>query len=509
MGFQRLMVNDLTDAGNQPMYKDGVYLICNGEIYNHRHIREKYGFQCSSQSDCEVILHLYHSYQKDAKNMVDLPSELDGEFAFVIYDMNLDHVYFARDDYGVRPLYWFRNNNVSGSLDTIGVCSELKGIHDLSENVKQLHGGHIVHVNADGVVKNYNYRKSTMDTYMDMTNLDEGAVDKETSLDFYHHKIRETLVNAVQKRLMSDRGVCSLLSGGLDSSLVAAIVSRLIYPQRLTTFSIGLEGSTDLEYARKVASHIGSNHVEIKLTDEEFLSAIEETIRIVESYDITTVRASVGNYLVAKYIADNTDFKVVFNGDYSDEVCGGYKYFRKAPGDKEFHGECLRLLEDIIYFDAQRSDRTISSQGLEARVPYADKTFVKTYLSVPAEYRTNHDGKIEKKLLRDAFAKDGILPDEILYRRKDAFSDGVSSPERSWHVILKNHIEKIISDKEFEAKKNMYQPNYPYTKEAYYYRKLFEKYYPGKGFIIPYFWLPKWVSMNNSVTDPSAREILD
>ena len=217
---------------------------------------------------------------------------------------------------------------------------------------------------------------------------------------------------AVYKRMMSDKEICSLLSGGLDSSLTASILSKKLGPYRLKTFAIGIKDSPDLENAKKVAKHIKSEHYSVELTEQDFLDAIPEVIYNIESYDTTTVRASVGNYLIAKYIRENTDCKVVFNGDYSDEVSGGYKYFKNAPNDEEFHKECVRLLYDIHYFDCLRSDRSISCNGLEARVPFADKNFINYYLSIPINYRTSKD-KLEKLVLRDAFKEDNLLPADV------------------------------------------------------------------------------------------------
>ncbi len=308
---------------------------------------------------------------------------------------------------------------------------------------------------------------------------------------------------AVYKRMMSDKEICSLLSGGLDSSLVASIVSERLGPNKLKTFAIGIKGSPDLKYAQMVADHIKSVHHSIELTEKEFLEAIEEVIIAIESYDTTTVRASVGNYLVSKYIRNNTDCKVIFNGDYADEVCGGYKYFKKTQDPIEFHNECVRLVNDIHYFDCLRSDRSISNNGLEARVPFADKDFVEFYLSINPTLRMSYD-KIEKCMLRKAFVKDNLLPEEVLWRFKEAFSDGVTVETRSWHQIIQEFVDNQITDEYFEQNKNKYDYNTPVLKESFYYREIFEKHYQGRGNVIPYFWMPKWCG---DMTDPSAREI--
>ena len=302
---------------------------------------------------------------------------------------------------------------------------------------------------------------------------------------------------------MSDKEICSLLSGGLDSSLVASIVSEKLGPNKLKTFAIGIKGSPDLKYAQMVADHIKSIHHSIELTEKQFLEAIEEVIIAIESYDTTTVRASVGNYLVSKYIKENTDCKVIFNGDYADEVCGGYKYFKKTMSDTDFHNECVRLVNDIHFFDCLRSDRSISNNGLEARVPFADKDFVNFYLSIRPGLRMSYD-KIEKYMLRKAFMNDNLLPEEILWRQKEAFSDGVTAETRSWYEIIQEFVNTQMTDEYFEENKNKYHHNTPVLKESFYYREIFEKHYGGFDNVIPYFWMPKWCG---DMTDPSAREI--
>jgi len=263
----------------------------------------------------------------------------------------------------------------------------------------------------------------------------------------------------------------------------------------LETFSIGLPGSTDLVYAKKVADYLGTNHTEIILSEQEFFDAIPEVIYKIESYDTTTVRASVGNYLIAKYISEHSEAKVIFNGDGSDELTGGYLYFHNVPNALLFDYEVKSLLKNIHYFDVLRSDRCISSCGLEPRTPFLDKTFVSTYLSIPLCFR-NQPG-IEKKILRDSFID--FLPNDVLYRKKEAFSDGVSGNDRSWYQVideklLNMNIPKIEYNKEYLK---------PRTKEQRYYRYLFEYNYANREKVIPYFWMPKW----SNTTDPSARTL--
>jgi len=287
------------------------------------------------------------------------------------------------------------------------------------------------------------------------------------------------------------------LSGGLDSSLVASLVSKYS-KEPIETYSIGMPGGEDLKYARMVAEHIGSIHTEIIVSEEDFLNSIPEVIRIIESYDTTTVRASVGNYLVSKYISNNSEAKVIFNGDGSDELMGGYLYFHAAPDALSFDKETKRLMDNIHYFDVLRSDKSISSNGLEPRTPFLDINWVNTYLSLPLKYRYN-PGKPEKWLLRksiEMMAPD-LLPREVLWRTKEAFSDGVSSNKKSWYEIINENVDNMT----FDA--NMYTYLSPKTKEQIYYRSLFEQYYPNCENVVPYFWMPRFID----ACDASARTL--
>jgi asparagine synthase (glutamine-hydrolysing) len=309
--------------------------------------------------------------------------------------------------------------------------------------------------------------------------------------------IHDTLYDCVKQRVLNtERGVACLLSGGLDSSIITAMVKKFV--PSLETYSIGLEGSTDFKYAQLVADHIGTKHTSIVLTEDQFFDAIPEVIQAISSYDTTTVRASVGNYLIGKYISENSQAKVIFNGDGSDELTGGYLYFNKCTDEIEFDRECKRLLTDIHYFDVLRSDRCISTHGLEPRTPFLDRSFVQTYLSVLAEIRCHGLSSLPEKFLLRAsieFMDRNLLPIEVLSRTKEAFSDGVSSIERSWYTIIAEKVPNIKCD--------YYLHNPPQTPEQKYYRTLFEKYYPHTGEIVPYFWMPKW----STTTDPSARTL--
>lgn len=487
LGFNRLVINDDSIEALQPFQMNGISLICNGEIFNWELLVDKYNLHLNTSCDCEVIIQLFVKLHNENSNnyeyiMKKLCNELDGEFAFVLYIHELDISLSARDPYGVRPLFCGKNR------DSYGFSSEMKSLDDIFENIEQFYPGCYS-------INGFSYTK--------YTEVDDIKFNDDIPEEYFIQQINEIFKESVRKRLMSDKEICCLLSGGLDSSLVAGLVSKHFEPYTLKTFTIGLKGSTDIEYAKEVAKHIKSDHTTIELENEDFLDAIEEVIKTIESYDTTTVRASVGNYLVAKYIKSNTNCKVVFNGDYSDEVLGGYKYLSKCHNEYEFHNECVRLVDNIHFFDSLRSDRCISSQGLEARVPFADKEFVQFYFSIPIKMRMCNT-RIEKYLIRKAFEGENILPENVLWRRKEAFSDGVSSTENSWHIILKQHVEKKFTNDEYDEMLKQSQFNKPILKETAYYKSIYKKYYKSDR-IIPYYWLPKYC---DGLTDPSAREIV-
>ena len=500
LGFHRLAINDLSENGNQPMQLNNYFLVCNGEIFNYKKLKEEFNFEFRSNSDCEIILHLYDYYVKENRKDIFniICNLLDGEFAFILYDGNKQKTYIARDPYGVRPLFFGRSE-----FGDYVFSSELKGMCNLVESANQFNPGKYMVLknnNIDNILKNKNIICYSMKYHSINTNMIENSKHIEDNII---KEINSVFKEAVYKRMMSDREICSLLSGGLDSSLVSAILSKKLGPNKLKTFSIGLKGSPDLEYAKNVAEHIKSIHHSIEIEEEEFLNYIEEVIYKIESYDITTVRASVGNYLVGKYIKENSNCKVVFNGDFSDEVAGGYRYFKNTSNPDMFHNECVRLLENIHYYDCLRSDRSISTHGLECRVPFADKDFVNYYMSIDSKLRMS-DKRIEKYLIRKAFEKEELLPEDVLWRKKEAFSDGVTSETRSWHKIIEEFVDKKISDNDFKTLQNNFSFNKPLTKEALYYRIIFERTYNKFENIIPYFWMPKWCG---DVSDPSAREI--
>lgn len=505
MGFQRLKINDTTNKGNQPFIceteSEFIAVITNGEIYNYQELIIKEELITTSNSDCEVIIRLYDKYHNKSYNKLNLVKKiikmLDGVFAGCILHIHKKthkiNVFAFRDRYGVRPMYYGITEK------SFGLSSELKGLVGLVNNIKQFPPGHILHYEDDelSISQYFNYQYNVRVT------------DETLAL----HNIRTRFETAVTKRMMSDRPLCCLLSGGLDSSLVASVLSKHSF-NKIHTFCVGMKGGEDFKYAKIVANHIKSIHHEIVLTEEDFLSVIPEVIKVIETYDGTTCRASIGQYLVSKYISENTDFKVVYVGEGSDELTGGYMYFHNAPDEISFDKECKRLLRDIHFFDGKRSDRCISHFGLESRVPFLDKDFTDYYLSIDPKLRYHklNGGKnnIEKYLLRKAFDKEtcgyDYLPKEVLWRVKEAFSDGVSSKKKSWYQVIQEYVKIQIGDEFKEMKKKYGWYLMPYNEELYYYRKIFEKHYGEENaIVIPYFWLPKW---SGNITEASAR-ILD
>lgn len=502
LGFTRLAINGLTNAGMQPYSNGPITWICNGEIYNSKDLEKELGLD-NTGSDCQCIGELYMRHRDDMDTFV---RALDGVFALVLYDSERDRLIVARDPYGVRPL--FVGTNFCN--DTVVFSSEIKGIGREFDRIEPVLPGTIsVYGVLPGSTKNIYVLKATSKyhTVPWITNPQFAPPSLTVRVDAAV-ALRYALEEAVYKRMLTDRPVAALLSGGLDSSLIASLVQmnlKQLKQPPLKTFSIGFEGSSDLKHARIVADWIGSDHTEIVMTADEFFNAIPEVIEAIESYDTTTVRASVGNYLIAKKIRYLTDCKVVFNGDGSDELFGGYLYFNNAPNDQAFHAEAGRLLQNIHTFDVLRSDRSISANGLEARTPFLDKQFVAVVRSIhPSLLRPVKDGldaRIEKALLREAFDDGVTLPDEVLWRRKEAFSDGVSGPDKAWYQEIQERVPNLPDDVETH-----YGHMSPKTAEDYYYRSLYASFYGDAHCkaTVPYKWMPKWCPETN---DPSARTL--
>jgi asparagine synthase (glutamine-hydrolysing) len=505
-GFHRLAINGLTSLSNQPLNIWNCSLICNGEIYNYKKLYEIMKIEPKTESDCEVIVYLYRKY--GIEHAIKM---LDGVFSFILYDYEYNTIFVARDPYGVRPLYYFTSRDDSG---VIGYASELKMLCEMA-NVEEQPvmyfptGSYVQHVLIEGnwiMCPHIKYHIPSFAYSYPQALYDIQQKTRESIFQYYIAGIHDKLESAVKKRyLNTERPIACLLSGGLDSSLITALVQKIhsrnipsgyTRPKvNLETYSIGLPDSEDLAYARMVANYIKSNHTEITVSEDVMIDVIPEVIKAIESYDVTTIRASLGNYLLGKFISRNSNAKVIFNGDGSDEVCGGYLYMNKCPDSIEFDRETHRLLRDIYMYDVLRSDKSISSNGLEPRTPFLDKEFVNFYLSIPVEFR-NHNvtGTMEKFLLRSAFQKDKLLPDEILWRKKEAFSDGVSTKGRSLFTVLQESIVKtFMVDSDLS----------PREKEKLYYKHIFDKEFPNQSHIMSYYWMPKYVSAK----DPSARTL--
>ena len=481
--FTRLAINGLGNAGMQPFnWGEGRWAwMCNGEIYNHKELEKRIPYAAASDSDCEVLGALMESCGNDP---VAFARALDGVFALVHYRRDTDTTVVARDPYGVRPLFWGCRES------SVYFASERKALEPFVDSTQAFPPGEVWTIQGNTITRHVYHTVPW--------------IKQPVGID-YQSYIKATLDQAITKRLMTERPVAALLSGGLDSSLIAALVQKKLVAlgkPALKTFGIGMEGSSDLKYARMVADHIKSDHTEVLVTAEQMFTAIPEVIRTIESYDITTVRASVGNWLVGKAIREQTECKVVFNGDGSDELWGSYLYFYKAPTDDAFEMEVERLLKEISFYDVLRSDRCISSHGLEPRTPYLDKQFVAAALSVPTALRRPTPTQCEKWLMRKAF-DDGLLPSEVLWRRKEAFSDGVSSTEKSWFQVIQDMImERGLVPEGWKEESKEWNPR-PLTPEAYMYRQIFNQSYPKTGEQWPY-WMPRW---SPETTDPSARTL--
>jgi asparagine synthase (glutamine-hydrolysing) len=516
ISFNRLSINDLTSKGDQPFkyehYNKLVYVMCNGEIYNYKEIIEDEKFKCNSHSDCEVIIEYYKKYGKDGINK--FLNLLNSEHSFAIFDIDINtgnyNIILSTDRFGIRPLFL--------SKDETGIyfSSELQGLpnlHNPNAEITRFKPMHYAFISKyNNVISNIMYHK-----YCDIvnikeikTNVYENKYFKDIRYQIEDNSIATSLLKAVSIRMDADRPLGCLLSGGVDSSLVSSLASLCLkeFNLKLHTFSIGMTDGTDEKYAKIVSEYIGSIHTHITCSENDFLDAIPKVIETLGTFDITTIRASVGQYLLAEWISKNTDIKVLLCGDGSDEVCGSYKYFHNCPSDIDFHEECLNLLSNIHCFDGLRADRCISHFGLEARFPFLDYNFVKTYLSHNASLRRPVN-KLEKFLLRTSFYKSSVLPNDVLFRSKTAFSDGVSSYNRSWHTIITEKINELITDEYYETHKNNYDYLPPISKEALYYRETFVKHFGNNTSVshtIPYFWLPKWCGI---ITDPSARVLVE
>lgn len=474
LGFHRLAIMGLHPEGMQPFELDGSYCVCNGEIYGFEKIKEKlkakYTFK--SGSDCEILLPMYREY---GTAMFDM---LDAEYALILYDAKTQEYIAARDPIGIRPLYY--GYTESGF---IAFASEPKNLTSFCQKIMPFPPGHYY---KDG--KFVCYRK-----------IEEVTAVSKDGLDEICRNIHDKLIAGVKKRLVADAKVGFLLSGGLDSSLVCAIAARESNTP-IKTFAIGMEkDAIDLKYAKQVADYIGSDHTEVYMTREQVLDTLEEVVYTLGTYDITTIRASMGMYLLCKWIHENTDIRVLLTGEISDELFG-YKYTDFAPSPEAFQEESEKRIRELHMYDVLRADRCISSNSLEARVPFGDLDFVKYVMAVDPKLKVNTYGK-GKYLLRHAFEGD-YLPYDILMREKAAFSDAVG---HSMVDDLKAHAETKYTDEELEEKRKQFDFATPFTKESLLYREIFEKYYPGQAEMVVDFWMPNKSWKGCNVNDPSAR----
>lgn len=474
LGFHRLAIMGLHPEGMQPFCLDNSYVVCNGEIYGFEKLREelsvKYTFQ--SDSDCEILLPLYKEY---GVKMFDM---LDAEYAMVLYDAQTEEYIAARDPIGIRPLYY--GYDESG---TIIFASEAKNLVGLTAKIMPFPPGHY-------------YRQGEFICYCDIANVEQVLPD---DLETVCQNIREKLVCGVEKRLVADAKVGFLLSGGLDSSLVCAIAAKKSKTP-IRTFAIGMsEDAIDLKYAKQVADFIGSEHTEVIICKEDVIGALETVVHLLGTFDITTIRASIGMYLVCKWIHEHTDVRVLLTGEVSDELFG-YKYTDFAPSAEAFQEEAGKRVRELHMYDVLRADRCISVNSLEARVPFGDLDFVRYVMAIEPEMKRNKYGK-GKYLLRHAFEGD-YLPQDILYREKAAFSDAVG---HSMVDYLKAYADSCYTEEQYEQKRCNYTHAQPFTKESLLYRELFEKYYPGQSQMIADFWMPNKDWEGCDVNDPSAR----
>jgi len=475
LGFLRLSIMGLTEAGMQPFTLGKKAVVCNGEIYGFRPLKEELiekGYEFKSDSDCEILLPMYEQYG------TELFAKLDAEYALIIYDGETGEYIAARDPIGIRPLYYGYSKEGS-----IVFASEPKCLVKICDKIMPFPPGHF-------------YKDGKFTCYNDIaTHKEFIKTDVETACKNIHDK----LVKGIEKRLDADANVGFLLSGGLDSSLVCSVAQKLS-DKPIKTFAIGMKtDAIDLKYAKQVADYIGSDHTEVIITKEDVLEALPHVVKLLGTYDITTIRASMGMYLVCKYIHENTDIRVLLTGEISDELFG-YKYTDFAPNAEEFQKEAEKRIRELHMYDVLRADRCISVNSLEARVPFGDLDFVSYVQNLDPEIKLNTYGK-GKYLLRHAFVGD-YLPEDILMREKAAFSDAVG---HSLVDDLKEYAESKYTEEEFETRCKKFTHATPFTKESLMYREYFESFYPGQSEMVIDFWMPnkEWEGCN--VNDPSAR----
>lgn len=478
LGFHRLAIMDPNERGHQPFIDEtsGTMAACNGEIYNHKTLRKDYEktFSFKSYSDCEVILPIYFDV-----GLEKLCKNLDGEFALVIWDNRTKKLLAARDPIGIRPLFYGYSKE-----GKIMFSSEMKTLHPYCEKIAAFPPGH--YYDGENFIQ---YKDLTTVVHYSPENLEQHLKD-----------IREKLTEGVRKRLDADVPIGFLLSGGLDSSLVCGIAHKLL-GKKIATFSVGLDHNPiDIGYARIVADFIKSEHHEVYFNKQDTLGVLDELIFFLETWDITTIRASIGMFIVSKYIREKTPYRAVLTGEISDELFG-YKYTDFAPSPEEFQKEAKKRIDELYMYDVLRADRCIASNSLEARVPFGDLDFVESVMKINPKFKMNTTG-MGKWLLRKAFEGLNLIPDEILWREKAAFSDAVG---HSMVDYLKEYAEEVYTNCDLERAKDKYPYRTPFTKESLLYRDIFEKHFSGRAELIKDFWMPNRDWENCDVKDPSAR----
>ena len=477
MGFGRLAIMGLTPEGMQPFYRGADCVVCNGELYGFRFEKEvlkRRGYKFQSDCDCEILLPLYYEYG------LDMFRHMDSEFALIMYDSRKDRLIAARDPIGIRPLFY----GYSKSSHKIAFASEMQNLIGWCDDIRPFPIGSY-------------YCDGRFVRYEDIADVPAPMQD---DMDTVLRNIREKLIAGVEKRLDADAPVGFLLSGGLDSSLVCSIAAKKLN-KPIRTFAIGMDtDAIDLKYARQTAEYLGSEHHEIIINRDMVINSLEEVIRLLGTWDITTIRASMGMYLLCKAIHEQTDVRVLLTGEISDELFG-YKYTDYAPTADAFQQESQKRIRELYMYDVLRADRCISSNSIEARVPLGDLDFVRYVMAIDPEKKLNSYGK-GKYLLRKAFEGDW-LPPEILWREKAAFSDAVG---HSMVDDIKEYAESLYTDEEFQLRRANYSAHcMPFTKESLFYREIFEKYYHDQSRTIVGFWMPNKAWPNCNVNDPSAR----
>lgn len=475
--FHRLAIMDTSHAGDQPFEDKRWVLVCNGEIFNYKQLKQTYpDYPYISHSDCETIIPLLENHR-----LTEACNILDGEFAFVAYDKRYKRLVAARDPMGIRPLFYGYT-----AENEIAFASEMKDLLPLCEKIYPFPPGHY-------------FNGEEIKPYCELYRLPGG---KHYQIDKILTNIRNILTSSVVKRLDADVPIGYLLSGGLDSSLVCAIAQRHT-TKPITTFAIGLDDKPiDLKYAKQVADYLKTNHHEVIFTKQDIKDALRTIIWHTETWDVTTIRASTPMFLLCKYIRENTEIRVVLSGEVSDELFG-YKYTDYAPTAIDFQKEAQKLIQQLYMYDVLRADRCIAGNSLEARVPFSDKQFVQYVMEIEPELKLNTYG-MGKYLLRKAFEEANILPPEILFRDKAAFSDAVG------HGLAETLIDMAndkYTDTEFADKIKNYTENPPLTKEGLMYREIFGEMFPNQDHVICRYWLPNRDWPNCDLDDPSARHL--